>query len=521
MLDPGLLVRPWLASRQPDYRSTDTIHHYDEHGIRVDHLALDGETMVAIRLAPHGSPHSLIDLVHLPRHGKSRSLLHAAVLLEIKLGDERGIFRHVKAGPVFGEIAAHEHTYLLAAVSSLLVIVDVYPEGARIVWGGRAEKLSGVVLEPWTQHHAEEILPTVAVLERRLAEETGKRAAVEALLAAERRTLEEERCKAQAHEQVAQQGRQHLESTLRAMTDLQSHLAALVQSRLVADEQRQVAEVHMKEAVQARETLAAELAALKSQHPAQHGADELGAEKLASIAAEQQSCRAADEPNGILQHLASSEARVQKLGEDLAAAQQELAGVRQAQVDAVGFIHELVAAKRFPEAIIESLTHLLGDEEAERLLAQIAQSHAEPSDAALPLEPPADLTPAAPAPVTPALADTVPTAPDVAAAPVPPLGGGSPGTAGPESTRGTVSSTASIPTARNPDTPSPSCQTLPPHVPVDDHVPDETRGDGHWHPTIRRDGQPTYWQPLFPRPSQDDAPSRWSGAKKPRGPGGS
>lgn len=181
----------------------------------------------------------------------------------------------------------------------------------------------------------------MAVLERRLAEETNKRAAAEALLAAERRILEEERCKSQVHEQAAQQDRQHLESTLRATADLQSHLAAQIQSHLVADEQRQVAEVQMKEAVLARDTLAAELAALKSRQPAQQGADE---------------------PTT----LATSEARVQKLGEELAAAQQELAGVRQARLDSAGFIHELMANKQYSEAIIESLTHILGDEDTER-----------------------------------------------------------------------------------------------------------------------------------------------------------
>jgi hypothetical protein len=147
-LDPALLVRHWLASRQPDYRSTDILQTYDEHGIRVGHLALDRTTMVAIRLAQHGSPHRLIDLVHLPRDGEAKSWLHTVVPLAVRLGDERHPFRHVKAGPVFGEIAAGDHVYLLAAVSSLLVIVEVHGERARIVWGGRAEKLPEVVIEP-------------------------------------------------------------------------------------------------------------------------------------------------------------------------------------------------------------------------------------------------------------------------------------------------------------------------------------------------------------------------------------
>ncbi|MBL9107057.1 MAG: helix-turn-helix transcriptional regulator, partial [Myxococcales bacterium] len=46
-LDPALLVQPWLASRQPGYQPTDIFHHYDEHGIRIGHIALDRETMAA------------------------------------------------------------------------------------------------------------------------------------------------------------------------------------------------------------------------------------------------------------------------------------------------------------------------------------------------------------------------------------------------------------------------------------------------------------------------------------------
>jgi hypothetical protein len=62
----------------------------------------------------------------------------------------------------------------------------------------------------------------------------------------------------------------------------------------------------------------------------------------------------------------------------------------------------------------------------------------------------------------------------------------------------------------------PPLETGAPEVEVD-QAPDETAGDEHWRPVIRRDGRPTFYEPLFLHDESDDAPSRFKGAK-PRGP---
>ncbi len=479
LLDPALLVQPWLASRQPGYRSTDTIHHYDEHGIRIGHLALDSETMAAVRLAPHGSPHSLIDLVHLPREGEAKSLLSKAVPLAVKLGGERHPFRHVKAGPVFGEIAADDRVYLLAAVSSLLVILEVANERARVVWGGRAERLPGVVIEPTSPGaatRAGDPATTVAELERRLAD-------AEARLAAERQAREEDRRGYETRAQGAQQTPEHFESTLRYITELQAQLSAQTQEHFEAESKRLLAEARLKKVVQAHDILEAELAELRSgaatqiEDPAAivtdlerrlkeadalltaerrareedrrtyatggqeagqtsqyaenslryidelqarlrakteeqleaedkrliaedkrliaeeqlkrvaQARDELDALRSsptsppslseqptvnsALIDAEHRARHAADEVVRLARELAVSQAQEQATRDALAATHQELAGVRQAQADEMSQIRELLAAKRFLEAVVHSLARSLGADDVEAVLAHL------------------------------------------------------------------------------------------------------------------------------------------------------
>lgn len=463
-LDPALLVQPWLASREPGYRSIDTLHHYDEHGIRIGHIALDRETMAAVRLAPNGTPHSLIDLVHLPQGGEARSMLHTAVPLAVKLGDERRLFRHVKAGPVFGEIVASDSIYLLAAVSSLLVIVEVTGDHARLVWGGRAEKLPGVVLtppSPGATTRAGDPAPTIVELERRLAE-------ADALLAAERRAREEDRRSAEAKGLDAGQTPTNFETTLRYVNELQTQLSAQAQERFEAESKRLLAEARLKKVIQERDSLAAELAELHSaaaqpedpagivaelkrrlsecekllaaerqareedrhrgetrgqetgqtnpyaenalryidelqarlrDKTAEHldaedkrliaedrrqiaeeqlsrvaqARDELSAELAALRAspptpisalvdAEHQARRAADEVARLARELADSQVQEQAARDALAATRQELADLRQAQADEMSQIRDLLAAKRFPEAVMHSLARSLGED---------------------------------------------------------------------------------------------------------------------------------------------------------------
>ena len=56
----------------------------------------------------------------------------------------------------------------------------------------------------------------------------------------------------------------------------------------------------------------------------------------------------------------------------------------------------------------------------------------------------------------------------------------------------------------------PPLEADPPEVEVD-QAPDETVEDEHWHPVVRKDGKPTFYEPS--REQSDDAPSRFKGAK--------
>jgi hypothetical protein len=491
-LDPALLVRPWLASRQPDYRPTDILQTYDEHGIRVGHLALDRTTMVAIRLAQHGDPHRLIDLVHLPRDGEAKSWLHTVVPLAVRLGDERHLFRHVKAGPVFGELAAGEHIYLLAAVSSLLVIVEVHGERTRIVWGGRAEKLPKAVLEPPSSPRIDDPAVIIAELERRLTQteallaaehqaraddrrsdtpdapgqtvdqfastlhfvaelqtqlsaqaqeclateqkrlltearlkkvvqsrdnlaaelaalrsgaatrpedpavadaSLGRRLAeVEALLAAERQAREEDR---RRHE--TGQTPQQVENTLRFITELQARLSAQAQERLeaedkrlIAEDKRVIAEARLKQVANARDELAAELDALRSS-PFSHRTqtEQPPTDNDALVDAEHRARHAVDDAARLAQQLAVSQAQEQTIRDALAVTHQELEDVRRAQADEMSKIRELIAAKRFPEAVMHSLARSLGESNSEAVFAHFPR----PDDSTAPPETSADNAP--------------------------------------------------------------------------------------------------------------------------------
>lgn len=488
-LDPALLLQPWLASRQPGYQPKDLLHHYDEHGIKIGHLALDRETMAMVRLAPRGTPHSLIDLLQLSRDGEARFLLHTAVPLAVKLGDDRRLFHHVKSGPVFGELVAGDCIYLLAAVSSLLVILEVTRERTRFVWGGRAEKLPGVVIEPPSPGavaHPEDPATTVVELERRLAE-------AEALLVAERRAREEDRRSAQAQGLGAGQTLEQVESTTRYVLELQSQLSTQTQERfeaenkslvaearlkkvveerdrleaefaelrsdatsqaedpsgtvpelmrrlseseallaaerqareedrrsyeiqrqaagknnpyaenalryidelqarlrdtsaehldaedkrLIAEDKRLIADEQLKRVAQARDELAAELAALRALPPTRPALDEQPvAEQGPLVDAEHPARRAADEVDRLTAELAASQAQEQVIRDALAATHRELAELRQTQADEVSKIRELLAAKRFPEAVLLSLARSLGEKDVEAVLEHIPPSGA-------------------------------------------------------------------------------------------------------------------------------------------------
>lgn len=69
---------------------------------------------------------------------------------------------------------------------------------------------------------------------------------------------------------------------------------------------------------------------------------------------------------------------------------------------------------------------------------------------------------------------------------------------------------------------SPDAPTLPREIgspvrvdqAVGDQAPDAPEDDGHFHPTIRRAGEPIYHKLQYPPLSPDEAPSRFAGIKK-------
>ncbi len=427
-LDPGPLVRAWVTARQPDYRPPDTLLAYDAHGVKVGHIGLDGETLAVTRLAAKGSPHRLIVVVHLPRQGAPKHCLDVEVPLAIKIGGEAHNFVHLRAGPVFGEILIRERAYLLAVVSSLLAIVEVHANGARVVWGGRAERLSAVDLamppeaspESTAQVDAATSTADLIELAARFETETRRRTEVEAELAAERSACEEVRRALQTAMQEQVVATRALESAQHALTTLQSQFKfqtqaqhgveqVLLQAKTMAGqlimalsnktqaceeaiEQRQAAEARAAEAEQARDALLVELAGLRQQlhdrpdtaaalthAQVQHDAERqqrINAESLA--AARDLEVEALKAEVAELRQTAAQiaghhrePAEPDRLGE----VQKELDDLRQAQADDAAHMRELIEADRFPEVLRFCVARILGvpvkdDDHAFALLEQ-------------------------------------------------------------------------------------------------------------------------------------------------------
>jgi hypothetical protein len=123
-LDAMPLAQVWLASKEPDYRPRHAWLNYDQHGVIASNVALDDETATRVRLSPQGSPHRLIQIVHAPRNGPRTAENHD-IALTIKVDGEPRPLTHVRAGPVFGELIVGERVYLVAAISSLLAVIEV------------------------------------------------------------------------------------------------------------------------------------------------------------------------------------------------------------------------------------------------------------------------------------------------------------------------------------------------------------------------------------------------------------
>lgn len=145
-LDISALMPHWVAAHAPGYRPQDLYLHHDDHGLLVGHVALDNATMAAVRMAPRGHAHQLVNVLQQLPGGGLRRWLAKEVPLAITIGGERRVFRHIHAGPIFGEIVLGDRAYFLAAISALLVLVEVQGEAAKLVWGGRAEGLPRLAL---------------------------------------------------------------------------------------------------------------------------------------------------------------------------------------------------------------------------------------------------------------------------------------------------------------------------------------------------------------------------------------
>jgi hypothetical protein len=349
-LDPSPLVRNWLEARQADGNDpTKTRLVYDNLGVKAFHAALDGETVAAVRLGAKGSPHRLVHLVHVPRNGDSKAWLQTEVRLAIKIGGELHDFVHVHAGPVFGEIIIRERAYLLAAISSLLAIVEVRTDDAHVVWGGRPARLSEIDLEmppqivpqPGPTIEAATSTKDVEGLAARLEEETRRRVEAEAALASrddDRRALQTTTKKLAAttsaleaaeqalnavqselklHSQASTNAQQQVQMVRAAANQLMEALLSRNKAHDQAIEQREAAEARATEAEQARDALDAELADLRRQL---HDRVDTSAEALAQARSQLEAER---------QRRSNAESLAAARGQKIEAQKVELANLRQ------------------------------------------------------------------------------------------------------------------------------------------------------------------------------------------------
>ena len=299
-LDPIPLVGVWLAAHQPDYHSDDTSLSYDDLGIIALHVALDGRTALKLRLAPRGC-HRLVQMIYIPHHGPPVDRRCAEVPLEVKIGGEQHRFGHVRASPVFGEIIMGDRVYLLAAISSLFVVIEARGDGARVLWGGRPEKLPEVEIDLTalaqreasssmeveeragpTAHPYEETKTPTEVQAEQTAEITAERTAQADERRALKTAIHELTITRDALEDVraalsAAQAEIEHQSKARAMAEQQLRMAKTVLDQFtetIVSKNRecrqavtlhQAAEVRAAEADQARDALSVELVELRRQ----------------------------------------------------------------------------------------------------------------------------------------------------------------------------------------------------------------------------------------------------------------
>lgn len=369
-LDATPLLRVWQASRQPGYRPPDIWFNYDHLGVVAHSVALDGETVVQLRLAPQGSPHRLTAIVHLPQGGPATMHMDSEVAMTIKIGGEPHHFTHICAGPVFGELVVGARTYLVAAISSLLAVVEVHADTARVIWGGRAAALPALNIEP---PMPESDLPAAAGLAHPVErpEHPDADARARALTAELDADKNQECQEALEQRQAAEERAAKAEAVRDTGVAEQAVLEELghVNELLAVETQR------ANDAGQLATALAARLEALEAELVA------AGHVEAQRDAAEHERAR---------------------LAEQLLAVGSELAELRKAQADDAAHFTSLLAENRIPEAITFFARRVLGapvddaDQAFDALERQSGPEQQEPATLALPSPPLTVSQPASP-----------------------------------------------------------------------------------------------------------------------------
>ncbi len=424
-LDAAPLVQVWLASKEPGYRTSDTWLNYDHLGVVASSIALNDENAVQLRLSPHGTPHRIIKIVHAPRNGPVTAE-DCDVALTIKVDGEPRPLTHVRAGPVFAELIIGERAYLVAAISSLLAVVEVHAREMRIVWGGQATALPEFNIELSTL----ETLVPVESGDQQLAQRDGHLAVdeharqAEAQLAAERAALADERRAREAAEQQLDTMKKavvNLDKEVRAELTRQAeaHAKAEQQATIAGEMLRKWIEAHAlkdqecQEAV--KERYAAEeraahaetanrLAELAMTRALDHANEKLAAAAQRAHDAEQAAIALAARLTALeaeraeVSHTSTqrdaAECEQARLTEQLLAVETELAGLRRAQANDAAHLTHLIEDNRIPEALTFFVARALGTpvEDIDQALTILEQQRRattpEPAPPTLPSPPP-------------------------------------------------------------------------------------------------------------------------------------
>jgi hypothetical protein len=274
-VDPTPFVDAWRAMKSdPERQTTRTVHDWAGRAY-VFHPAVSGTHTVQVLLGQDGRPNRLAALIEVTSDD-SQVIASPDLRLELKVGDAVCPFTHCHAGPVFGGIGVNNRTYLLGAMSSMLVLIEVTCSRARTVWAGFAEDLEKIPLEVALADD-----PPVPTSDDRdpvqgSARDAPQHADLEAELAAARRVLAEERARGAAAQQRADEAAAALASSECERVALQQRLKADL-----AEARRALAQERTDRAAAQRRAHEAAIALALSQHERQAVQAQLEAERSA------------------------------------------------------------------------------------------------------------------------------------------------------------------------------------------------------------------------------------------------